>query len=106
MLGRCSALLISAFNVSFEARHQWFTHVILATWEAEIGRIKVQGQPGQIIPETPISKITRTKWTGDVAQAIELLLCKCKALNSKTPVPTTPPKRDSFDESKQKLGAA
>jgi hypothetical protein len=23
---------------------RWFTSVILATWEAEIGRIKVQGQ--------------------------------------------------------------
>jgi hypothetical protein len=25
------------------------THVILATWEAEIRRIEVQGQPGQIV---------------------------------------------------------
>jgi hypothetical protein len=26
--------------------------------------------------QDPISKITRTKWTGDVAQAVEHLLCK------------------------------
>jgi hypothetical protein len=35
--------------------------VILATQEAEIRRIKVQRQPRQIFPETPISKITRAK---------------------------------------------
>jgi hypothetical protein len=34
---------------------------ILATWEAEIGRIEVQGQPRQIVSEIPISKITRAK---------------------------------------------
>jgi hypothetical protein len=36
--------------------------IILATREAEIRRIVVQGQPGQMVHETPpISKITRTK---------------------------------------------
>jgi hypothetical protein len=30
----------------------------------------------QIVHETPISKITRAKWTGGVAQAVECLLCK------------------------------
>jgi hypothetical protein len=30
--------------------------VILATWEAEVGRIEVPGQPGQIAPETPSPK--------------------------------------------------
>jgi hypothetical protein len=35
--------------------------IIPATWEAEIRRIEVWGQ-------TPISKITRAKWTGGVAQ--------------------------------------
>jgi hypothetical protein len=40
--------------------------------EAEIGRIMVQAQPRQIVLKTPISKITRAKWTGGVAQAVEL----------------------------------
>jgi hypothetical protein len=40
-----------------------FTPVILATWEAEIRRIMVSVQNGQIVTETPppISKITRAK---------------------------------------------
>jgi hypothetical protein len=33
-------------------KEQWFTPVILATQEAEIRRIMVQGQPGQIVHET------------------------------------------------------
>jgi hypothetical protein len=49
----------------------------------------VQGQPGQIVHETPISKITRAKWTGDVAPAVEHLLCKCEALSSNP----SPPKK-------------
>jgi hypothetical protein len=34
----------------------------------------------------PISKITRARWTGGVAQVVECLLCKCEAL-SLNPVP-------------------
>jgi hypothetical protein len=30
--------------------------IILATWEAEIERIAVGGQPGQIVEETPSPK--------------------------------------------------
>jgi hypothetical protein len=48
------------------ARHQWFIPVILVTLEAEIRRM-VQGQPGQIVCETPSPKITRVKWTRGVA---------------------------------------
>jgi hypothetical protein len=53
--------------------------VILATLEAKIRRMMVQGQSEQTVHETLISKITRAKWTGDVAQEIKHLLCKCKA---------------------------
>jgi hypothetical protein len=31
------------------ARHWWFTPIILATWEAEIKRMEVQGQSAQTI---------------------------------------------------------
>jgi hypothetical protein len=47
----------------------------------------VHGQLGQTVCETPITKITKAKWTGDVAQAVEHLLCKCAALSS-NPSPT------------------
>jgi hypothetical protein len=30
--------------------------VVLATWEAEVRRIKVQGQPKQIVGQTPSPK--------------------------------------------------
>jgi hypothetical protein len=40
----------------------------------------VGGQPGQMVLEIPISKITRTKWTVGVAQVIKRLPCKCEAL--------------------------
>jgi hypothetical protein len=53
--------------------------VILATWEAEIGRISVKDQPRQIVGVAPISKITRAKWTGGVAQAV-----KCKSSEFKS----------------------
>jgi hypothetical protein len=43
--------------------------VILATWGAEIRRIAVQDQPGQIIHEIEISKkLTITQWTRYMAQ--------------------------------------
>jgi hypothetical protein len=38
--------------------------VILATWKTETGRI--------IVPDIPNPKITRAKWTGSVAQEVEL----------------------------------
>jgi hypothetical protein len=49
------------------AGHQYLPPVILATWEAEMRRIMVQGQP-KLVLETPISKITRAKWTEGVVQ--------------------------------------
>jgi hypothetical protein len=41
-----------------------------------------QGQPGQIVEETPISKRTKAEYTGDVVQVAQRLLFKSKALNS------------------------
>jgi mannosyltransferase OCH1-like enzyme len=35
-----------------DAKHQWLTRVILAIQEAEIRRITVQSQPGQIVLQT------------------------------------------------------
>jgi hypothetical protein len=43
-----------------EARCQWLTPVILASQEAEIRRITVRSQPGQIVLGDPISKIPTT----------------------------------------------
>jgi hypothetical protein len=40
----------------WRARHQWLTLVTLATQEAEIRRISVQDQPGQIVHETYLKK--------------------------------------------------
>jgi hypothetical protein len=37
----------------FQDWYRWFTSVIPATWEVEIGRIEVQDQPGQKVSETP-----------------------------------------------------
>jgi hypothetical protein len=58
------------------AKHVWLTPVTLATWKAEIGSIVVWGQPREIVHETPISKITRAKWAGGLAQVVEHLLGK------------------------------
>jgi hypothetical protein len=56
--------------------------LILATWEAEIGRIIVQDQPRQIVWEIPSLEQPEQRQTGGVAQEIECLLCKHRALSS------------------------
>jgi hypothetical protein len=68
--------------------------VNLALWEAKKnGRITIQGQPGENVHETPISKITRAKWTGGMAQVVGRPLCKCEALKIKNPRPTPKKKK-------------
>jgi hypothetical protein len=63
------------------ARHQWITPVILATWEAEIRRITVQDQSGQMIYESlpPSSKTNQYKRDWRWTQVVECLHCKSKA---------------------------
>jgi hypothetical protein len=50
-------LLHVIIRKKLEAWCQWFTPIILATWEAEIGRTEVPGQPRQIFPETSSPKL-------------------------------------------------
>jgi hypothetical protein len=59
--------------------------VILTTGELRLPADRgstVQGQPWQIVLRPPSPKITRAKWTGGVAQAVEYLLCQHKDLSS------------------------
>jgi hypothetical protein len=37
----------------FSSQAQWLKPINLATWETEIGRIIIQGQPKQKVLETP-----------------------------------------------------
>jgi hypothetical protein len=48
-------------NSRTHAGHRWLTHVILATWEAEIRRTAIQSQPRQKVHETLSQKKPITK---------------------------------------------
>jgi hypothetical protein len=67
-------------------RCQWLIPVILASYEAEIGRITVEADRANSL-QAPIYKITREKWTGGVTQAMKCLVRKCEALSSKHSLP-------------------
>jgi hypothetical protein len=54
----------------------------VATQEAEIRRILVGSQPGQIVPETLSRKYPIQNRAGGVAQVVESLPSKCEALSS------------------------
>jgi hypothetical protein len=49
------------FKNVFSAKCQWLTPIILTTQEAEIRRIVVQSQPGEIVPETLSQKYLTQK---------------------------------------------
>jgi hypothetical protein len=57
--------------------------VILATWEADKEDSgSKSARANSLKDQPPISKLTRAKWISDVAQAVETLLCKGKAMSS------------------------
>jgi hypothetical protein len=56
--------------------------IILATWEAEMRRIIVQSQPGQIVQETLSRKYPKQNRAGRVGQVVKRLPSKHEALNS------------------------
>jgi hypothetical protein len=56
--------------------------VILATQEAEIRRIAVQGQPGQTVYEPLSGKYPTYKRAGGVVHVVQFLPSKCEALIS------------------------
>jgi hypothetical protein len=63
-------------------------------WEAEIRRVEVEGQPGQIVQEIVSRKNPMQVRTGIVAQ-VECLPCKREALSSN---PSTQRKKQKREE--------
>jgi hypothetical protein len=94
------SLLVDQYNQSEGTRCWWLTAVILVTWEAKIERTVVQDQPGHTVSDNSISQITRVKWTRDMSQVIELLLCKLEALSS-NPSPTKKKKKERKKQSER-----
>jgi hypothetical protein len=50
------SVLRQPLKIKIWAEHWWLSSVILATWEAEIRGIKVQGYPRHIVQEIPSPK--------------------------------------------------
>jgi hypothetical protein len=80
-----------------EIGHQWLTSVILAIWEAEIGRIVVQSQPQTNTLRDPHLQNNQSKWTGGVAQAIEWLFINLKPWVQIPVPPKNKTKKPGFD---------
>jgi hypothetical protein len=79
----------SRTQASLASAGRWrLTPVILASREDHGSK----GQPGQIISQDLIYKITTAKWTGGVAQVVECLVCKYEVLSS-NPSPTKKKKK-------------
>jgi hypothetical protein len=71
--------------------------LILATWEDEICRIAVQGQPKQIIHETPHLQINQSQIYWRCASS-----GKVPALQAWSPVQTCPTKKKKKKKKKRK----
>jgi hypothetical protein len=76
----------------------WLRPIILTAWEAEIGRIAIRGQPGQIVGEIYLQN-SQSK----MAQVEKCLLCKSKALSS-NPSPTK--RKENIDVTEGRWGIA
>jgi hypothetical protein len=79
-LNSLSAMSLSCVYMPANARHWWLLLVILATWKAEIQRVKVQGQPRQT--ERPHFQNNQSKTDWRCGSRVQHLLCKCEALSS------------------------
>jgi hypothetical protein len=53
-----------------ETRHQWLTHIIPDTQEAEIRRIMVGSPPGQVVHETPSQNYLTLKKSDGVTKGV------------------------------------
>jgi hypothetical protein len=81
--------------------------IILATCEAERRRIVIHHQSWQIVPEIPYSKKNQQrKWTGGMAQEVNCLSGKHKALssNSMTLPDPIPQKKEKGKKKKSQHG--
>jgi hypothetical protein len=68
LLGKhCKTNVLEIFK---KDEQRWLTPIFLATQEAEISRIRVQSQPGQIVCETLSGKNPSQKRAGGVAQGV------------------------------------
>jgi hypothetical protein len=76
-----------SFSRISELARNWGSPLNLGSLRGESVRTMALDQCEQTVSETPISKIAMAKWTGAVAQVVECLLCKHKALSS-NPNPT------------------
>jgi hypothetical protein len=63
------------------ARHQWLTLAILATQEAEIGRITVGSQLGKQFVRLYLKNYPTQKRAGRVALVVKCLPTNCEALS-------------------------
>jgi hypothetical protein len=59
--------------------------IIQATWEVEVGRSPFKASPGKVIGRQYLKNKIKAKRPWDIAQVVEHLTSKLKALNSPVP---------------------